>query len=277
MAKLHQVIARSGVARIGAYSQAVRAGAGLLVVGALLLVQTTAAEDITVMTSGGFTAAYLELMPQFERATKEKLVTAATTMGTGAAFIPSRLQRGEPADVVIVADDSLVQMIKDGLVLADSRVELARSNIGMAIKAGAPRPDISSVEAFKRTLLQAKSIAYSASVSGVYLTTELFQRLGIADQVLPKSRRIDTERVGAVVARGEAEIGFQQIAELLPVPGIDFVGPLPPEVQKTTVFSAGIVAKSQNVNAARALITFLASPSAAAAITKSGMEPIASK
>ena len=248
--------------------------AALLVVSVLLLVQTTAAEDLTVMTSGGFTAAYLELLPQLERTTNQKLVTAATTMGTGLAFIPSRLQRGEPADVVIVADDALLQMIKDGLVLADSRVELARSNIGMAVRAGAPRPDISSVEAFKTTLLRAKSIAYSASVSGVYLTTELFQRLGIADQVLPKSRRIDTERVGNVVARGEAEIGFQQIAELLPVPGIDVVGPLPPEVQKTTVFSAGIVAKSPNVTAARALIGFLNSPAAAAAITKSGMDPM---
>ena len=249
--------------------------AALLVFSVVLLVQTATAEDITVMTSGGFTAAYLELLPQFERIAKERLVTAATTMGTGTAFIPSRLQRGEPADVVIVADDSLVQMIKDGLVLSDSRVELARSNIGMAVRAGAPKPDISSVAAFKATLLQAKSIAYSASVSGVYLTTEVFQRLGIADQVLSKSRRIDTERVGAVVARGEAEIGFQQIAELLPVPGIDYVGPLPPEVQRTTVFSAGIVAKSQNVNAARALIRFLASPAATGAITKSGMEPIA--
>jgi len=249
--------------------------AGLLVLTVLLLVQTVAAEDITVMTSGGFTAAYLELLPQFERTTNEKLVTAATTMGTGLAFIPSRLQRGELADVVIVADDALLQLIKDGLVLADSRVELARSNIGMAVRAGAPKPDISSVAALRTTLLQAKSIAYSASVSGVYLTTELFQRLGIADQVLSKSRRIDTERVGAVVARGEAEIGFQQIAELLPVPGIDYVGPLPPEVQRTTVFSAGIAAHSKNANAARALITFLASPAAAAAITKSGMEPMA--
>ena len=251
--------------------------AGLLAVSVLLLVQTAAAEDITVMTSGGFTAAYLELLPQFERTTKEKLVTAATTMGTGQAFIPSRLQRGEAADVIIVADDALRQMINDGLVMADSRVELARSNIGMAVRAGAPKPDISSVAALKTTLLQAKSIAYSASVSGVYLTTELFQRLGIAAQVLGKSRRIDTERVGAVVARGEAEIGFQQVAELLPVPGVDYVGPLPPEVQRTTVFSAGIAAHSKNANAARALIEFLASPASAAAITKSGMEPIAAK
>jgi molybdate transport system substrate-binding protein len=168
-------------------------------------------------------------------------------------------------------------MIKDGLVMADSRIELARSNIGMAVRAGAPKPDISSVEALKRTLLQAKSIAYSASVSGRYLSTELFQRLGIADQVMGKSRRIEGERVGAVVARGEAEIGFQQISELLPVPGIDFVGPLPAEVQRTSVFSAGVAAGSMNVNAARALIRCLASPEAAGAVTKSGLEPVAQK
>ena len=118
--------------------------------------------------------------------------------------------------------------------MADSRIDLARSSIGMAVRAGAPKPDISSVEALKRTLLQAKSIAYSASVSGRYLSTELFPRLGIADQVMGKSRRIEGERVGDVVARGEAEIGFQQISELLPVRGIDYVGPLPPEVQRTS-------------------------------------------
>ena len=123
-------------------------------------------------------------------------------------------------------------------------------------------------------MLQAKSIAYSASVSGDYLVTELVQRLGIADQVLPKSRRVVGERVGAVVARGEAEIGFQQISELLPVPGIDFVGPLPPALQRTTVFSAGIAAKAENPDAARAFIRFLASPDAADVIRKSGLEPI---
>ena len=189
-----------------------------LLVTSLLLVRTASADDIRVMTSGSFTAAYLALTPQCERATKDTFVTVTTSVGTGLAFIPTRLQRGEPADVVIVDDALLLQMIKDGLVMADSRIELARSNIGMAVRAGAPKPDISSVEALKNTLLQAKSIAYSASVSGRYLSTELFQRLGIADQVMGKSRRIEGERVGDVVARGEAEIGFQQISELLPIP-----------------------------------------------------------
>jgi len=230
--------------------------------------------EIRVMTSGAFTAAYLELIPQLELVTERKIVTAATSMGTGPDSIPSRLQRGEPVDVVIVADAALVELIKDGKVLAESRTPLARSGIGVAVRAGSPKPDISSVDALKRTLLQAKSIAYSASVSGRYLSTELFQRLGIADQIMPKSRRIEGERVGAVVARGEAEIGFQQTSELLPVPGIDYVGPLPPEVQRVSVFSAGVAVGAGDSDAAHALIRFLASPAAARAITKSGMEPM---
>lgn len=237
----------------------------------------TMSPDIRVMTSGAFTAAFLDLIPQFERATQNKIVVAATSMGTGANSIPSRLQRGEPVDAVIMADAALVELIKDGKVLAESRTALARSAIGMAVRAGSPKPDISSVDALRRTLLQAKSIAYSASVSGVYLSTELFQRLGIADQMASKSRRIEGERVGAVVARGEAEIGFQQISELLPVPGIDYVGPLPPEAQKVSVFSAGVAAGARNLDATHALIRFLASPEAAHAITKSGLEPIANR
>ncbi len=233
--------------------------------------------DITVMTSGAFTAALLDLIPSFERATQNKIVVATTTMGTGASSIPNRIHCGEPVDVVIMADASLVKLIKEGKVLAESHAPLARSIIGMAVRAGAPRPDINSVAGLKRALLQAKSIAHSASVSGDHLSTELFQRLGIADQIMGKSRRIEGERVGAVIARGEAEIGFQQVSELLPVPGIDYVGPLPPEVQKATVFSAGVAVGTKVSEAAHGLIRFLASPEAADAITKSGMEPIASR
>jgi len=235
----------------------------------------TMTDDMRVMTSGAFTAAYLELIPQLELVAKKKLVTAATSIGTGENSIPSRLRRGEPVDVVIVADGVLVGFIKEGLIIAESHIPLARSAIGMAVRAGAPKPDISSVDALTRTLLQAKSIAYSASVSGDYLSTELFQRLGITDQVASKCRRIEGgERVGAVVARGEAEIGFQQISELLPVPGIAHITPLPPEVQRVSVFSAGVAASTRDSDAAHALIRFLASPEAAHAITKSGLEPI---
>lgn len=145
----------------------------------------------------------------------------------------------------------------------------------MAVRAGAPKADISSVDALRRTLLQAKSIAYSASVSGQYLTTELYQRLGIADQVLSKSRLIGGgERVGAVVARGEAEIGFQQMSELLPVPGIDHITPLPPELQKVSSFAAGVAASCPDSALARSVIEFLTSPEAAKSIKNSGLDPI---
>ncbi len=238
----------------------------------------TTTEDLRVMTSGAFTAAYLALIPRLELLTTKRLVTAATSIGTGETSIPNRLRRGEPVDVVIVADGVLVGFIKEGLVRAESYTPLARSVIGMAVRAGAPKPDLSTVDALKRTLLQAKSIAYSASVSGQYLTTELYQRLGIADQVMSKSRLIGGgERIGAVVARGEAEIGFQQISELLPVPGIDHVTPLPAEVQKVSIFSAGVALSTGDADAARAIIRFLASPEAARAITDSGMEPIGNR
>ncbi len=144
----------------------------------------------------------------------------------------------------------------------------------MAVRRGTPKPDISSVEALKRTLLQAKSIAYSAQVSGVYLSTELFPRLGIADAVMKKSMRVEVGRVGTVIARGEAEIGFQQISELLEVPGIDYVGRLPAEVQKVTGFSAGVAAGARNPDVARALIEFLASSTAIDTMAKSGLDPI---
>jgi molybdate transport system substrate-binding protein len=234
--------------------------------------------ELRVMTSGAFTAAYLELIPQLELLTKKKLVTAATSIGTGENSIPNRLRRGEPVDVVIVADGVLVGFIKDGLVMAESYTPLARSAIGMAVRAGAPKPDISTIDALKRTLLQAKSIAYSASVSGEYLTTELYPRLGIAQQVMSKSRLIGGgERVGAVIARGEAEIGFQQISELLPVPGIDHITPLPSEVQKVSTFSAGVAVSTADSQAAHALVKFLASPEAARAINNSGLEPIGNR
>jgi len=231
--------------------------------------------EIRVMTSGAFTAAYLELIPRIELLTRKKLVTAATSIGTGENSIPNRLRRGEAVDVVIVADAVLVGFIKDGLIVAESYTPVARSAIGVAVRAGAPKPDISTVDALRRTLLQAKSIAYSASVSGDYVSTELFQRLGIADQVSSKSRRIEGgERVGAVLARGEAEIGFQQMSELLPVAGIDHVTALPPAVQKVSVFSAGVAVSTTDSEAAHALIKFLTSPEAAGAITNSGLEPI---
>jgi molybdate transport system substrate-binding protein len=238
------------------------------------LLAAPASAEIRVMTSGAFAAAHLELSPRFAKASQEMIVTVTTSTGVGAESIPNRLQRGEAADVVILPDDALNQLIKDGLIVAGTKVPLARSEIGMAVRAGAPKPDISSVNALKNALLEAKSVAYSASVSGVYLVTELFPKLGIADQLKPKSLRIERERVGAVVARGEAEIGFQQITELLEIKGIDYVGPLPPEVQRVTLVSAGVPVKAKNPEGARRLIQFFASADVAADIRKVGLEPL---
>jgi molybdate transport system substrate-binding protein len=233
------------------------------------------ANEIRVMTSGAFTAAHLALIPQLELLTKKTIVTVTTSVGTGETSIHNRLKRGEIADVVIVAEALLRQFTEEGLVVAGSAMPVARSVIGLAVRAGAPKPDISTVDALRNTLLQAKSIAYSASVSGQYLTTELSQRLGIADEVLSKSRLISGgERTGAVVARGEAEIAFQQISELLPVPGIAHITPLPPEVQVVSVFAAGVGATSPDSELARSVIKYLASPEAADAIRKSGLEPV---
>jgi len=236
---------------------------------------TATAIEFRVMTSGAFTAAHLALIPQLELLTKSRIVTASTSIGTGETSIPNRLKRGEVVDIVIVAEGVLRQFIEDGLVLAEGHAILARSSIAMAVRAGAPKPDIRSVDALRSTLLQAGSIGYSASESGTYLTTELIQRLGIADQVLGKCRLVGGgERVGAVVARGELEIGFQQLSELLPVQGIAHITPLPPEVQKVSSFAAGVAASSPDKALARAAIEFLASPEAAKAITNSGLEPM---
>jgi molybdate transport system substrate-binding protein len=195
-------------------------------------------------------------------------------MGTTHDAVPVRLARGEKIDVVIMVGYALEALIKQGKVLGDSRVDLARSGIGVVVKQGAPHPDIATVEGLKQTLLGAPSIAYSDSASGVYIETTLFKRLGVEAQMAGKARMIPAEPVGAVVARGEAALGFQQISELKPIQGIDLVGPLPPELQQITVFSAGIVAGSTNPNAARALLAFLSSPEAAPVIAETGLEPM---
>ena len=235
-------------------------------------------DSIRVVTSGAFTAAYLELVPEYEHATHSKLVTEfGPSMGTTHNAIPVRLERGEAIDVVIMAAPALDDLTKQGKIRADSRVDLVQSKIGVAVKAGAPKPDISTLDALKRTLLAAKSIAYSDSASGVYLSTELFPKLGIADQIKSKCRKIEADPVGGVVASGEVEIGFQQISELRPVKGIDIVGELPPGAQRVIVFAAGIPTTSRHPEAAKALIQWLASPSNYTLIQKTGLEPVKSK
>jgi molybdate transport system substrate-binding protein len=252
---------------------------GLGAVAALALsVAVAQAAEVKVMISGGLSAAYKELVPQFERATGTTVVTAyGPSMGTTENAIPVRLARGENADVLIMVGDALGKMIDDGKAVAGTRVDIVRSPIGMVVRAGAPKPDISTPEALKQTLLNAKSIAYSDSASGVYVGTELFEKLGIADQVKGKAKMIPAEPVAAGVARGESELGFQQISELLPIPGADLVGQLPASLQKITVFSAGIATGSKQPEAGKALIAFLASAKAAPVLKKTGLDPFVEK
>jgi molybdate transport system substrate-binding protein len=245
----------------------------LVVAGALALAGSASASEIKVFISGGFSAAYDTLVPTFERATGHKVVTErGPSMGETPQAIPNRLARGESADVVIMVGYALDELIKKGHVVGDSRADLAWSPIAMAVKMGAPKPDIATVDAFKRALLAAKSIAYSDSASGVYLSTTLFKQIGVYDQIKDKARKIPAEPVAKVVARGEAEIGFQPVSELRPFAGIEIVGPIPNELQIVNVFAAGVASSAKQPEAARALIAFLTSPAAKPAIVQSGMQ-----
>ena len=209
------------------------------------------AAEIQVVSSGGFAAAYRTLAPQFEAETGHKLISEwGPSMGDTPEVIPNRLNRGEDIDVVIMVGKALDELVREGKVLPIDHVVLALSKIGMAVKTGSPKPDISTMEAFNQTLLAARSVAYSDSASGVYIANVVFPRLGIVEQMRTRARMIPGEPVGRVVARGEAEIGFQQISELLAVPGVDLVGPLPPEVQQITRYAVGIVSCSKEQEAA---------------------------
>ena len=244
----------------------------------LLMAGAASGADVQVMISAGFFGVYSELAPAFERASGHRLVTTrGPSMGDFPEAIPARLARREIADVVILDGGAADELGRKGLVRADSKIELARSLIGMVVRAGATKPDIGSVEALRSTLLAAQSIAYSDSGSGTYLSTTLFPKLGVADQVAGKSRKVrgppSGEPVAAVVARGEAEIGFQQVSELIHVPGVVFVGTIPSEVQPPTFFAAALASTVRQPDAASALIRFLASPEAVPAILKAGLMP----
>ena len=248
----------------------------ILFIGLLFSTVLTQAQQLIVMSSGGFAPAYKLLAPGFEKSRGIHLAPLwGPSMGTTPGAIPMRLSRGEPSDIVIMARTELDSLAKRGLVVEGSQVDLVRSQIGMAVKAGAPVPDISTVDTFRAALLHAKSIAYSDSASGVYIANEMYKKLGVEAELAGKSRQIPADPVGMVVARGDAEIGFQQMSELKPIPGITIVGLIPDDVQKITVFAAGIVASSTQKEAARAFIDFLSSKQACPMIQDSALEPVA--
>jgi molybdate transport system substrate-binding protein len=250
----------------------------MIAAAALSMAGAASAADVHVMISAGFYGVYSELGPAFERASGHHLVTTrGPSMGDSPEAIPARLTRGEAADVVILDGGAADELGRRGLVRADSKIELARSLIGMVVRAGAAKPDIGSVEALRNTLLVAKSIAYSDSGSGTYLSTTLFPRLGIADEIAGKSRKVrgppSGEPVANLVARGEAEIGFQQVSELIHVAGITFVGALPADVQPMFSFAGALTNTVRRPEAASALIRFLASPEAAPVVLRAGLMP----
>ena len=236
---------------------------------AVILPSMTFAAELKVLSTQATEDTYRELVPQFEKATGHKVAT----IFTGTLDAQKRLAAGENYDMIIMAAPAIDAQIKAGKVVSGSRVDLAKSGVGLAVPKGAPKPDISTTEALKKTLLAAKSIGYSTGPSGVYMIS-LFEKLGLMDQVKPKLKQTPTGVfVGTIIANREVEVGFQQVSEVGNFPGVDYVGPLPADVQQMTVFSSGIVVDAKESEPARALVKFLTTPEAGAAFRKRGMEP----
>jgi molybdate transport system substrate-binding protein len=237
----------------------------------------SARAELNVMISGGFALAYREVLPEFQRTTGIAVATAsAASQGTGANTMKAQLERGARADVVILSREGLSELMAAGRIVGGTDVNLARVPIGAAVRLGQPKPEIDTVDAFKRTLLNARSIAVPGSTSGIFLMNEVFPQLGIADKVSLKVGPRGSDAT-AMVATGEADIVLAPVSELVNVAGIAFAGRLPAEVQLIQVFAAAIVAGSDRREEAKRLIEFLASGQAAAAIEKSGMEPLGNR
>ena len=246
----------------------------LLLLVALLLPLGARADEIRVITSGGFAAAFEELVPAFTKATGHTVsLGRGPSMGATVNAVPQRLARNEPIDVLIMVGYALKKLDEDGKLAAHA--DLARSGIAAAVRQGAPVPDIGTVDKLRAAMLAAKSIAYSDSASGVYIENEMLAKLGIKDQLAGRARMIPADPVGEIVARGEAEMGFQQNSELKPVHGITIVGPLPEALQVYTIFSAGVLKTAPHAEASRALLRFLSAPGVQHAIPRRGMEPMA--
>jgi molybdate transport system substrate-binding protein len=239
----------------------------------LAAIPESALAQVTVMTSGGFAAPLREMLPEFEKSRGISVeVILGKSQGSGPDTISAQLNRGVVADIVILSREGLNDLISANRIVAHSDIDLARTPLGLSVRAGAPKPDISTVEAFKSTLLHARSITYPSSTTGIYMATRLFPQLGIANDMLPKSSNAGV----AAVAKGDTEIAIQPVSELLHVPGTDFVGTLPQEIQYISVFSAALVTGSGRSSEAGKLIAFLRSSKAKDAIQNSGMEPLPS-
>jgi molybdate transport system substrate-binding protein len=244
----------------------------VIAVATLVACTSPALAQLKVIMSGGFSGAYRQVLPEFEKTTGITVSTGSgASQGTGPQTVAAQLQRGVPADVVILSREGLAELTAAGRIVAGTDVDLARVPLGVAVRAGAPKPDVSTVEALKRTLLNARTVAVPGSTSGIYLTSKVFPQLGVADRISVTVKERGSQSA-AMVAAGDANIAIQPVSELVNVPGIDFAGRLPDEVQLVQVFAAAIVTGAKEPDAGRRLIQFLASGRAAAAIENSGMD-----
>jgi molybdate transport system substrate-binding protein len=230
------------------------------------------AVEIKVLTAGAFKQVVLALVPDFEKQTGNKVIVDNDTAGG----LKKRIESGEAFDVAIITPAVIDELAAAGKIATDSRVNLASVGIGVVVKEGARKPDISTLEAFKSALLAAKTVAYidpaSGGSSGIYID-KLLERLGIADQIRPKAKLKKGGYVAELIASGEAELGLHQISEIVPVKGVVLVGPFPKEIQNTTTYAAGLSASAQNKDAAQALIKAFSSPVAASVLKSKGMDP----
>ena len=225
--------------------------------------------EVKLIASNAAKEAVLDLIPAFEKLSGHKV----TVIWAGTEAITKRISGGEVVDVVLIAAPNIDKLISEKKLVEGSRTNIAKSGIGIAVRAGLPKPDISSGDAIKKAVLDAKSVAYSSGPSGFYIA-ELFKKMGIAEQIKDKVRQTPSGvQVGEVVARGDADLGFQQISELLHVKGIHYLGPLPPDNQHLTIWSTGIHSAAPSPDAAKALVKYLSGPDAGASIRKAGMEP----
>ena len=239
------------------------------VVAAMTAISVAQAIELKVMAASAVKEAYIELVSDFENSSGNKVIT----IWGGTEGLAKRISSGEVVDIVIVAAPNIDKLIMEGKLVAGGRVDIAKSGVGIALRTGLPKPDISSAEAVKRAVLAATLVAYSTGPSGFYIA-DLFKKMGIADQIKDKVRQpASGAPLGELVARGEADLGFEQISNLLHVKGIDYLGPLPPDIQNITVYSAGVHTAAPAPDAARALVKFLTAPEAGPIIRKIGMEP----
>jgi molybdate transport system substrate-binding protein len=240
----------------------------------LLFCPITASAQLNVLISGGFSGAYEQLLPEFERTSGIKITTGSgASQGAGPQTIAAQLARGMPANVVILSREGLSELIAANRIATGTDVDLARVPLGVAVRAGTPRPDVSTVEAFKQVLLKAKTVAIPGSTSGIWLTTDLFPRLGIADKINVKVTPRGSEAT-SMVAAGGADLAVMPVSEIVHAAGVDFAGRIASEIQFVQVFSAAVVAGAGEIEASKRLIEFLASARASEAIRNSGMEPL---